>query len=127
MQERMSMRRKALKIVAMGITTISLAWNTPVQAANEAEVAEHLIELMNIGREVVSENQATINDAAKADKGFTADFVTGNCVSPQGRQANPQNLYPPFAAPLPTSQPSDLIIRCGAMGRGADFATGRCM
>jgi hypothetical protein len=69
------MCRQALMIVAMGIATISLAWNTPVQAANEAEVAEHLIELLNIGREVVLEHQATINDAAKAEKGFTADFV----------------------------------------------------
>ncbi|HZC82233.1 MAG TPA: hypothetical protein VE222_11090, partial [Nitrospiraceae bacterium] len=69
------MRRQALMIVAMGITIISLAWNTPVQAANEAEVAEHLIELMNIGREVVSEHQASINEPAIADKGFTGNFV----------------------------------------------------
>ncbi|HEY6260139.1 MAG TPA: hypothetical protein VIW47_00985, partial [Nitrospiraceae bacterium] len=82
------MRRKALKIVAMGITTISLAWNTPVQAANEAEVAEHLIELMNIGREVVSENQATINDAAKADKGFTADFVADQVIERFKKKTN---------------------------------------
>jgi hypothetical protein len=61
--------------VAMGITTISLAWNTPALAANEAEVAEHLIELMNFGREMISEHQATINDATKGEKGFTGDFV----------------------------------------------------
>lgn len=60
-------------------------------------------------------------------KGFTADFVTGNCISPQGRQSNPHNLYPPFVAPLPKPQPNELIMRCGAMGRAADFATGRCM
>jgi hypothetical protein len=60
-------------------------------------------------------------------KGFTADFASGNCVSPQGRQTNPHNLYPPFAAPLPTPQPGDLIMRCGAIGRGVDFVTGRCM
>ena len=70
------MRRQVLMIVAMGVTTISLAWSTPARAANEAEVvAEHLIELVKIGREVVSEHQATINDAAKGEKGFTADFV----------------------------------------------------
>ena len=70
------MRRQILMIVAMGMTTISLAWSTPARAANEAEVvAEHLIELVKIGREVVSEHQATINDAAKGEKGFTADFV----------------------------------------------------
>jgi Protein of unknown function (DUF3365) len=70
------MRRQALMIVAVGVTTISLACSTPTRAASEAEVlAEHLIELVNIGRTVVSEHQDTINDAAKAEKGFTADFV----------------------------------------------------
>ena len=70
------MCRQALMMVAVGITTISLAWCTPARATNEAtEVAEHLIELVKIGREVVSEHQPTINDATKAEKGFTADFV----------------------------------------------------
>ena len=70
------MRRQVLMMVTVGLTTISLAWSTPARAANEAEeVAEHLIELVKIGRVVVSEYQATINDAAKAEKGFTADFV----------------------------------------------------
>ena len=69
------MHRQVLMMAAVGLTMISLAWNTPVRAANEVEVAEHLIELVKIGRGVVSEHQATINDAAKAEKGFTADFV----------------------------------------------------
>ena len=70
------MRRLVLMMVAVGITTISSAWCTPARAANETtEVAEHLIELVKIGREVVSEHQVTINDATKAEKGFTADFV----------------------------------------------------
>ena len=43
-QRGMPMRRQVLMIVAMGVTTISLAWSTPARAANEAEVvAEHLI------------------------------------------------------------------------------------
>ena len=67
------MHRQVLMMVAVGLTMISLAWNTPARAANEVEVAEHLIELVKIGRVVVSEHQATINDAAKAEKGFTAD------------------------------------------------------
>lgn len=71
------MRGLVLMMVAVGITTISWAWCTPARAANETtEVAEHLIELVKIGREVVSEHQVTINDATKAEKGFTADFVT---------------------------------------------------
>ncbi len=70
------MRRQVLMMVAMGMATISLAWSTPARAASEAEVlAEHLIELVNIGRVVVLEHQDTINDAAKAEKGFTSDFV----------------------------------------------------
>lgn len=70
------MRRQVFMIVAAGITIISLVWSPQARAANEAtEVAEHLIELVKIGREVVSEHQATINDATKAEKGFTADFV----------------------------------------------------
>jgi hypothetical protein len=75
------MRRQVLMIVAAGMTTISLAWSTPARAANEAEVvAEHLIELVKIGSGVVSEHQATINDAAKAEKGFTADFVANQVM-----------------------------------------------
>jgi hypothetical protein len=70
------MFRLVLVIVASGITILSLLWSAPARASTEAvEVAEHLIELVKIGREVVSEHQAAINDAAKAEKGFTADFV----------------------------------------------------
>jgi hypothetical protein len=63
---------------------------------------------------------------ACGSKGFGADYVTGNCVSPRGQQTNPQNLYPPFGSPLPKPQPGSLMMRCGAMGRSADFVTGRC-
>ena len=70
------MCRQVLMMVAMvGMTMIALAWNATARAANEVEVAEHLIELVKIGRGVVSEHQAIINDAAIGEKGFTADFV----------------------------------------------------
>lgn len=73
--------------MAVGITTISLAWSTPARAANEAEVvAGHLIELVKIGSAVVSEHQATINDATKAEKGFTADFVADQIMERFKRQ-----------------------------------------
>jgi general secretion pathway protein A len=63
-------------IVAAGMTIISLVWSVPSRASIEAaEVAEHLIELVKIGRELVSEHQATINDPERAEKGFTSDFV----------------------------------------------------
>jgi hypothetical protein len=70
------MRRQVFMMVAVGMSTILLAWATPSRAANEAaEVGEHLIELVKIGRAVVSEHQDTINDPTRAEKGFTADFV----------------------------------------------------
>lgn len=61
------------------ITAVAL-WTGPAQAANEAEVAEHLIELVKIGRGVVSEFQAQINDATKGDKGFTGDYVAAQVI-----------------------------------------------
>ena len=67
------MRRQVLVMVAVGMAAVS--WSTPVRAANEVEVAEHLIELVKIGRVVVSEHQAAINDPSKAEKGFTGNFV----------------------------------------------------
>ena len=47
----------------------------PARAANEGEVAEHLIELVKMGRGVVSEQMANINDPTKAEKGFTGDYM----------------------------------------------------
>ncbi len=63
--------------------------------------------------------------AACGAKGMAADFVTGNCVSPSGRQVNPANLYQPFQSPMPEPSPGELIMRCE--GRAVDFVTGRCM
>jgi hypothetical protein len=58
-------------------------------------------------------------------KGMSVNFVTGACVTSSGQQVNPLNLYPPFQAPMPKGQPSDMIMRC--QGRAVDFVTGRCM
>ena len=52
----------------------------PAAAGNEAEVAEQLIELVKIGRGVVSEQMANINDPAKADKGFTGDYMAAQVI-----------------------------------------------
>ena len=98
-------------MVAVGMTTITLAWSTPARAANEAEVAEHLIELVKIGRAVVSEHQATINDAAKAEKGFTADFVAGQ-VMEQFKKKTRIDLRIPNVVP-----PSQLLSRLGGSER----------
>ena len=83
---------------------------------------------VSIGQDIHG-GRSRANDLINAcgSKGLVADFVTGNCISPQGREINPRNLYQPFAAPLPKPDPNELIMRCGAQGRSADFVTGRCM
>ena len=56
-QRGMPMCRQVLIMVAVGMATISSSWCTTARAAGEAEaVAEHLIELVNIGRVVVLEH-----------------------------------------------------------------------
>jgi hypothetical protein len=53
---------------------------SPVLASNEAEVAEHLIDLVKIGRGVLSEQMGNINDPSKANKGFTGDYVAAQVI-----------------------------------------------
>ena len=47
----------------------------PALASDEAETSELLIKMVKLGRSVVSEHQDLINDASKADKGFSGDFL----------------------------------------------------
>ena len=93
------MCRQVLIMVAVGMATISSSWCTTARAASEAEaVAGHLIELVNIGRVVVLEHQDTINDAAKAEKGFTADFVADQ-VMERFKEKTKIDLRVPNVAP----------------------------
>lgn len=67
--------------MAGGIAAIALLCHAnPVFAGNEAEVAEHLIDLVKIGRGVLSEQMGNINDPSKANKGFTGDYVAGQVI-----------------------------------------------
>ncbi len=67
--------------MAGGIAVVALLCHaSPVSAGNEAEVAEHLIDLVKIGRGVLSEQMGNINDPAKANKGFTGDYVAGQVI-----------------------------------------------
>lgn len=76
------MRRQVLLIAAAGLTVISLVSPMPARAGNEAvaEVAKHLIELVKIGRVIVSEQMENINDSSKADKGFSGDYMAGQII-----------------------------------------------
>lgn len=67
--------------VLSGAAAMALALSaSPGFAANEAEVAEHLIDLVKIGRSVMSEQMANINDATKADKGFTGGYMAAQVI-----------------------------------------------
>lgn len=74
------MRRQVFMLLVVGVTAISLAWSAPARAENEAEMAGHLIELVKIGRVIVSEQMENINDASKADKGFTGDYMANQIL-----------------------------------------------
>lgn len=49
-------------------------------AANEAETGELLVKLLQTGRVVITENQELINDATKANKGFTPEFMAEKMI-----------------------------------------------
>jgi hypothetical protein len=68
-------------LLAVGMAVTTLVWNVPARAAGiEVEVAEHLIKLVKIGRVIVSEQMETINDASKAEKGFTGNHMAGQIL-----------------------------------------------
>lgn len=92
------MRRQVVMALGAGMTAIFLAWSAPTSAANETEVAEHLIELVNIGRAVVSEHQDAINDATKTEKGFTGEFVADQ-VMERFKKKTKIDLRPPNLVP----------------------------
>jgi len=72
--------------------------SVPAAANTEVETAELLIKLLQVGRGVLSENQATINDASKGDKGFTGDYVA-NQVIDRFRKATKIDLSRPATVP----------------------------
>lgn len=57
-----------------------LLWAAPVGAANEGETGEQLVKLLQAGRSVISAHQELINDASKANKGFTPDYMADKMI-----------------------------------------------
>jgi hypothetical protein len=58
------------------------------QADTDLETAKLLIKMVELGRGVISEQQALINDPARGDKGVTADFVTAQIADRFKKQTN---------------------------------------
>lgn len=67
-------------ILGAGLCVTVMGVPSPVQAGDEAETAELLIDLLKAGRAVVSEHQALINDASKGNKGFTDEFLAQQVI-----------------------------------------------
>ena len=57
-------------------------------ADTDLETARLLIKMVEIGRGVISEHQALINDATKGDKGITPEFVTDQIAERFKTQTN---------------------------------------
>lgn len=73
------------------------------QADADLETAKLLIKMVEIGRGVISEQQAVINDATRGDKGITADFVTGHVADRFKKQTN-------IDLAIPNSHPSSKLL-----------------
>jgi hypothetical protein len=70
----------------------------PAHAANEAETAELLVKLLQAGRSVISTHQELINDASKANKGFTPDYL-GEKMIEKYREMTKIDLSRPGSVP----------------------------
>ena len=88
-----------LSRIVMTVVTAACVGVPVVASANtEVETAELLIKLLQVGRGVLSENQATINDASKGDKGITGDYIA-NQVIDRFRKATKIDLSRPATVP----------------------------
>lgn len=72
--------RVSALIAGVGLCAVMGEGFAHAKAEDEGEIAELLIELVQAGRAVVSEHQPFINDASKADKGFTDKFVVSQVI-----------------------------------------------
>ncbi len=98
--------------VAMRITTIALRsllaglfliLPNLAQADADLETAKLLIKMVEIGRGVISEQQALINDSARGEKGVTPEFVTGHIAERFKKQTN-------IDLAMPNSHPSSRLL-----------------
>jgi len=76
----MNALRMSWRVLSAAVAMTLALGASPSIAGNEAEVAEHLIELLKIGRSVLSQQMQNINDPTKGDKGFTGDYVAREVI-----------------------------------------------
>jgi hypothetical protein len=82
----------------MTIVVSSLIHATPTQAdeSEEVAIALSLAKMLQAGREVISKNQALINDPNRGDKGLTGDVVLAAAVENYKKATgiDPQSISP---------------------------------
>ncbi len=82
----------SVRVVVRGLVGGVMVWllvaGGPARAANEAETGELLVKLVQAGRAVVTENQELINDASRADKGFTSQVFESKMIAKFKEKAN---------------------------------------
>lgn len=76
------------------LTGLFLILPNLAQADQDLETAKLLIKMVELGRGVISEQQALINDPAKGDKGVTAEFVTSQIADRFKKQTNVDLMAP---------------------------------
>lgn len=84
--------------LAMVLFLSGLLLASPIYAANETETGELLVKLLQTGRGIVSDHQELINDAGKANKGFTSDYMGGQMIQ-RYRDKTGIDLSQPAALP----------------------------
>ncbi len=70
------------------IVTAAVGFAGPVHAANEEETATLLVQLLKVGRSVVSNHQDLINDPTKGEKGFTGEYLGNRVIQLFKEKAN---------------------------------------
>lgn len=92
----MNVKNTALSVgLAIGALLILSA---PVQAANEAEVGELLVKLLQAGRSVISAHQELLNDPTKGNKGFTPEYMADKMIE-KFREMTKIDLRQPNSTP----------------------------
>jgi hypothetical protein len=75
------MRLSRLIVPLVLICAPALAQSTGAEQAGEAELGQHLADLLRAGRSVVSAHQDLINDPAIGDKGIDGDSVVEEAIA----------------------------------------------
>ena len=70
----------AIACAVIIISSLTLATRTRADESDEVAIALSLAKMLQAGRQVISSNQALINDPNRGDKGLTGDVVLAAAI-----------------------------------------------